>query len=189
MAALRASKNGTTKRGSRTPENTHVACARVDQPVLVVAVYVQNVRDWTIDSKATLAEYRLSLLTTKTKKQAVRPRFPAHYRPARVNTRVLGCPAQPAFLGPLVTQKTRPRKGSRASEPERNRFVSRQERSTIPAPASRPDSRLGSACANEPPIVPRLRICKSPMSRAASANNGWKMRESAACARPTAPRR
>src|SRR5260370_33289204 len=57
----------------------------------------------------------MSRRTTKTKRQAVRPSFPAHYRPARVNTRVLGCPAQPAFLRPLLTQKTRPRKGSRAS--------------------------------------------------------------------------
>src|SRR5260370_828161 len=37
------------------------------------------------------------------------PRLP------RVNPRVLGCPAQPSFLRPLLTQKTRPRKGSRAS--------------------------------------------------------------------------
>jgi hypothetical protein len=53
----------------------------------------------------------LSRRTMKMKKQAARPRFLAHYRPARVNTRVLGCSAQPASLHPLLTQKRPTRKG------------------------------------------------------------------------------
>jgi hypothetical protein len=48
------------------------------------------------------------------KKQAVRPRFPARYRPARVNTCVLGCPAQPAFSFAFHTEDADPANGARA---------------------------------------------------------------------------
>jgi hypothetical protein len=47
----------------------------------------------------------------KMKKQAVRPRFPARYRPARVNTRVLGCPAQPALSSALTQKMPTPQTG------------------------------------------------------------------------------
>ena len=46
----------------------------------------------------------------KMKEQTVRPRFPALYRPARVDTRVLGCPAQPALSLASNTERCRPSK-------------------------------------------------------------------------------
>jgi hypothetical protein len=49
------------------------------------------------------------------KEQTVRPRFPAPYRPARVNTRVLGCPAQPALSSASNTEDADPANGARGS--------------------------------------------------------------------------